>query len=337
MATVRWGILGAATIAGNQFIPAVRAAGGGELVALASRDAERGEAFARQHAIPRVYRGYAELLAAPQVDAVYIALPNNLHALWTEAAARAGKHVLCEKPLAGHAAAAREAAAACEAAGIVAMEAFVFRCHPQTLRLQAWLRDGAIGTVRTAHAAFHFLLPADRRPDNIRMRADLEGGALLDVGCYPVSWIRLVFGTEPAAASARAVWDRSSGVDTQLVGMLHFDAGRAATLSCGFDAPAGLEARVLGSAGEIVVTQPYHPRGPGATITLRRPGQPDEVHADAVDEPSFTAAIRHFQARIQGSVSPLVDVQDGVRNMETLDALRRSALDDGSTVPVRPV
>ncbi len=334
---MRWGILGAAAIAERQFIPAVRAAGGGELVALASRDAERGDAFARRHAIARVYRSYAELLAAPQVDAVYIPLPNSLHAAWTEAAARAGKHVLCEKPLAGNAAAAREAAAACEAAGVVAMEAFVFRCHPQTLRLQGWLRDGAIGAVRTAHAAFHFLLPGARRSDNIRMRADLEGGALLDVGCYPVSWLRLVFGLEPIAASARAVWDRTGGVDTQLVGMLHFDAGRAATLSCGFDAPGGLEARILGSAGEIIVTQPYHPRGPGATITLRRPGQPDEVQSDAVDEPSFTAAVRHFQARIQGDASPLVDIQDGVRNMESLDALRRSAMDDGSTVPVRSV
>ncbi len=334
---MRWGILGAATIAGNQFIPAVRAAGGGEVVALASRDAERGDAFARKHGIPQVHRGYTDLLASREVDAVYIALPNSLHATWTVAAARAGKHVFCEKPLAGNASAAREAAAACDAAAVVAMEAFVFRCHPQTLRLQAWLREGVIGTVRTAHAAFHFLLPPERRPDNIRMRADLAGGALLDVGCYPVSWIRLAFGMEPAAATARAVWDRASGVDTQLVGLLHFDAGRAATLSCGFDARSGVEARIVGTAGELIVSQPYHPRGPGATITLRRSGHPDETHTDATDEPSFTAAVRHFQSRVRNGVPALVGVHDGVRNMEALDALRRSALDDGSTVPVRPV
>jgi predicted dehydrogenase len=331
---VRWGILGAANIAAWQFIPAVRASRRGALVAVAARDAARAREFAARHGIPRAHAGYEALLADPEVDAVYIALPNALHAAWTEAAARAGKHVFCEKPFAANAPEAARAVAACEAAGVLCMEAFVYRYHPQTQRLERWLREGAIGTVRTVHAAFHFVLGGERRRTDIRMQAALAGGALMDVGCYAVNWLRLVFGEEPQQATAVAVWDPERGVDTQLVGMLHFSGGRAGTLSCGFDMPGTVATRVVGTEGEIVVSQPYHPRGQEATVALRRLGQAEEVYRDARDEPPFLAAVEHFHDCLLDGRPPRLTARDAIGNMAAIDALLRSARAGGATRPV---
>lgn len=332
---VRWGILGAANIASWQFIPAVKASQRGDLLAVAARDPVRAAAFAERQGIPRVHPDYATLLADPEIDAVYIGLPNSLHAEWTTAAARAGKHVICEKPFAIDAVQALRAVEACEDAGVIHMEAFVYRCHPQTLRVAQWLRSGAIGTVRTVHAAFHFVMTGTRRRTDIRMNAGLAGGALMDVGCYPVSWLRFVFGEEATGASAEAVWEPEQGVDSQLVGMLHFSGGRAGTLSCSFDTPATLATRIVGTGGEIVVTQPYHPRGPGATVALHRLGQAEEIHNDAADEPPFLAAVDHVHDCILDGVRPMVTARDAIGNMAAIDALLRSARAGGERAPVQ--
>ena len=332
---VRWGILGAANIASWQFIPAVKASRRGLLQAVAARDPQRAQSFGDQHGIPRVHADYAALLRDPEIDAVYIGLPNSLHAEWTAAAARAGKHVVCEKPFAANAPQALEALQACERAGVLHMEAFVYRCHPQTLRVEEWLRSGAIGAVRTVHASFHFVMSGPRRKTDIRMNAALAGGSLMDVGCYPVSWLRFVFDEEPAAATAVAVWDPEQGVDSQLVGMLHFSGGRAGTLSCGFDTPASLATRIVGTGGEIVVSQPYHPRGEGATVALHRIGQAAEVHHDAKDEPPFLAAVEHFHDCVLDGVQPMLTARDAIGNMAAIDALYRSARAGGTAQAVR--
>jgi len=332
---VRWGILGAANIASWQFVPAVAASRRGLLAAVASRDRARGEAFAAKNGVARVHASYEALLDDPAIDAVYIGLPNGLHARWTIAAAAAGKHVLCEKPWASNAAEALGSVQACERAGVVHFESFVYRCHPQTLRVGHWLREGAIGTPRTVHAAFHFVMSGDQRRTNIRMNADLVGGALMDVGCYPVSWLRFSFGEEPHAASAAAVFDPQQHVDSQLVGLLHFSGGRSGTLSGSFDLPGTLLTRILGTGGEIVVTQPYHPRGAEATVALRRLGQPEELHHDARDEPPFLAAVEHFHDRVLDGVPPLLAGRDAIGNMAAIDALLASAHAGGATLPVR--
>jgi xylose dehydrogenase (NAD/NADP) len=331
---VRWGILGAANIASWQFTPAVRASRRGVLAAVAARDLGRARAFAAGNGVERALGSYEELLADPGIDAVYIGLPNALHAPWTIRAAMARKHVLCEKPWAASAAEGLEAVRACERAGVVHAEAFVYRCHPQTLLVRRWLDGGAIGEVRGVHAAFHFVMPPERRAVDIRMRADLAGGALMDVGCYPVSWLRFVFGAEPLAATAAAVFER--GVDTHLAGMLHFAGGRAGTLSGSFDAPGTLETRIAGTGGEIVVSQPYHPRGPGATAVLRRNGAPEEVRREARDEPPFLAAVEHFHDRVLDGVPALLPGRDALGNMAAIDALLSSARAGGTTVPVIP-
>lgn len=330
---VRWGILGAANIASWQFTPAVRASRRGILAAAGARELPRAEAFAAANGVARAVQGYEAVLADPEIDAVYIGLPNALHAEWTIAAARAGKHVLCEKPWAANAAEGLAAVEACERAGVVHCEAFVYRCHPQTARLRDLIASGAIGEVRGAQGSFHFVMPPERRRVDIRMRADLAGGALMDVGCYPVSWLRLVFGAEPEAATAAAVWER--GVDSHLTGMLHFPGGRAGTLSGSFDCPGSLEARVTGTGGEIVVSQPYHPRGPGATVTLRRNRATEEVFADAADEPPFLAAVEHIHDRILDGAPPLLQGRDALGNMAAIDALLASARGGGQTVAVR--
>ncbi len=332
---VRWGILSAATIAASQFIPAVRASRRGVLEAVAARELPRAEAFARGNGIRRALAGYAELIADPEVDAVYIPLPNALHAEWTIAAARAGKHVLCEKPLASDAVEAAQAVAACERAGVVHFESFVYRYHPQTLRIARWLREGSIGEVRNVHAAFHFRMRDERRTGDIRMSVPLAGGALMDVGCYPISWLRFAFGEEPTAATAQAVFAKDGGVDTHVVGMLHFRHGRAGTFSGSFDSQTTPQARIVGTGGEIVVAQPYHPRGPGATVTLHRSGQPAEEHCDTADEPSFLAALEHFHACVLDGAQPVLTSRDAIGNMAAIDAVRRSALAGGVTEPVR--
>jgi xylose dehydrogenase (NAD/NADP) len=331
---VRWGILGTAAIAENQFIPAVRASRRGEVVAVAARDGARAAAYARRHGIPKAVAGYAELLADPDIDAVYIPLPNALHAQWTQAAAAAGKHVICEKPLAANAAEAAAAVAACTQAGVALFECFVYHYHPQTLRIAGWLREGAIGEVRTVHANFHFVLAAERRRQDIRMSAPLAGGAMMDLGCYPVSWLRFAFGTEPLAAAAQAVWDPQAGVDTQMVGMLTFPGGRAGTFDCSFDCEHVLETTIVGTAGRIVVAQPFHPRGSGATVRLLRRGQPEEFHVDARDEPAFLPAVEGFHDTVLDGAPLRVPPRDGIDNLAVLDAVRASAHGGGVLQPV---
>jgi predicted dehydrogenase len=197
--SLRIGILGAAKIAGS-FMVGAKASARAAVVAVASRDRGRAEAFARQHEIPRAY-GYADLLADREVDAVYIPLPNALHAEWSIAAARAGKHVLCEKPLAVDEAQARAMFAAADAHRVVLLEAFPYMFQPQTLEIEQQIASGAIGEVRTMFAAFGFTV-AD--PANIRLDARLAGGALMDAGCYPVSFARQVFRARPTRITAIA-------------------------------------------------------------------------------------------------------------------------------------
>jgi xylose dehydrogenase (NAD/NADP) len=331
---VRWGLIGAARIAASQFIPAVRASRRGEVRAVAARDPDRARAFAAEHAIPVVHRSYEDLLADPDVDAVYVATPNRLHAEWTIRAAAHGKHVFCEKPFASDAEEALRAVEACERAGVVHVEAFVYRYHPQTLRVRSWLAQGAIGEVRTVHAGFAFVLPEAERDRNIRTNAALAGGSLMDVGCYAVSWLRFVFGEEPEAATARAVWDVRRGVETTCTGMLHFSRDRAGTLYSSFDTPGTVATRVVGTDGEIVVTQPYHPRGPEATVTLAIRGRPPETHQLAPDAPTFLPAVEAFHEAVLDGRPLEPTARDAVGNMAAIDALLASARAGGQTVRV---
>jgi xylose dehydrogenase (NAD/NADP) len=247
--TLRIGILGAAKIAGS-FMVGAKASSRAAVVAIASRDRGRAEAFARQHDIPRAY-SYADLLAGGEVDAIYNPLPNALHAEWSIAAARAGKHVLCEKPLAASEHEAEAMFAAADANRIVLVEAFPYMFQPQTLEIEQLIASGAIGEVRTMFAAFGFTVTD---PANIRLDARLGGGALMDAGCYPVSFARQVFRARPTRVTAIARW--ASGVDQTLAAALEYPGGGIAQISCSFGTAVHRRAIIAGTTG--VIDTDYH-------------------------------------------------------------------------------
>src|SRR3954454_12975528 len=211
---IRWGILSTARIA-EKIIDGARVAEGAQIVAVGSRDLARARAFADEHGIERAYGSYEELLAS-DVDAIYVPLPNSMHVEWSVRALEAGKHVLCEKPMARDPAAVERAFDTAERAGRVLMEAFMWRFHPQTGELVRLVRDGVVGELRVVRAAFGFNLPW---LENVRWDAALEGGALMDVGCYGVSAMRLLCG-EPERVSAEQVLVQ--GVDARFAGVLRF-------------------------------------------------------------------------------------------------------------------
>ena len=246
---VRIGILGAARIA-SAFVNGARLSSQVEITAIASRDAGRAEAFARAHEIPRTL-SYEQLLAAPDIDAVYIPLANHLHASWAIAAARAGKHILCEKPLALSEDEAIAMFAAADAAGVVLLEAIPFLYQPQMHDIGRLIAAGTIGTVQSIYAAFGFTL---NNPGDFRHEAQMGGGALLDVGCYAVSLIRQITGTRPSRISAMARWHGS--VDQTLAATLEFPSGTIAQVSCSFVTGLHRFAVIAGSEG-IIETE-YH-------------------------------------------------------------------------------
>jgi len=246
---LRIGVLGAARIA-RLFVEAVRPSRKVSVSAVASRDAERAAAFARETGIARVHASYDALFADPEIDAVYVPLPNNLHATWSIRAAQAGKHVLCEKPLAASAADARAMFDAAERAGVYLVEAYPYRAQPQTLKLKQLLADGAIGRPMLVQASFGFPL-ADAA--NIRMSPDLAGGALMDAGSYPVSLVRTIAGSAPRRVSAMSHWG-PSGVDLTTLASMEFADGLLAQISCTFATARHRHAFVAGDAGSIATT-----------------------------------------------------------------------------------
>jgi predicted dehydrogenase len=311
---VRWGIVGTANIARAQFLPGLREAGDGRAVLVASRDRARAEAYAAAHGIEQGIAGYAALVESPQVDAVYVALPNALHAEWTVRALRAGKAVLCEKPLCTSAAQTRDVLEVAAGAAAPLWEAFVFPFQAQHQRLAGLLADGAIGEAAEIYSAFHFLLS---NPANIRMDAALGGGALADIGCYPVRLALELFGADPHPRALAGTGVTEAGVtgtgateagategkvEVDAAGIVAVGAGRL-LLTCGFKRSYDTFTSVLGSAGQVQLTNPFHPR-PADTLTILRPGADPVIERPTTDERSFTAAIRHIHAVLRGQTAP---------------------------------
>ena len=252
---IRWGIMGTAGIARKQFLPALREAGGIAAV-VAGRDLARAEEYAARQGIGRAVQGYQALLDDPGVDVIYLPLPNSLHAEWTIKALRAGKPVLCEKPLCGTLAETRQVLAVAQQTGTLLWEAFVFPFQAQMGQLHSMLADGVIGELREIQANFHFQLT---RPEDIRLRRDLAGGALNDVGCYPVRLAGELI-TAPHESAWAASIEGGDGVDVETQGSLGFPGGKRLLLSCGFRRADDTFGRLLGTAGQINITAPYHPR-----------------------------------------------------------------------------
>ena len=294
---VRWGIIGTANIARGAFLPALRAAGGIP-AAVAGRDLARAEQYAQANGVQRAVAGYQNLIEDGDVDALYIALPNSLHARWTISALEAGKPVLCEKPLCGVLADTERVLEVAKRTGTLLWEAFVFPFNEHLRHVRTLLDDGVIGELREIQSDFHFRVT---RPDNIRLSADLEGGALRDVGCYPVRLAQEFFGEHESAWAACE--PGGSGIDIDTWGSLGYADGRRLLLSCGMRRGYDTFSRLLGTAGQIHLSNPFHP-GPGDHVTAYPDGAEPATWTSEVSEPSFTPALRHINAVLAGAEEP---------------------------------
>ena len=312
MDPVRWGILSTAHI-NRLVIAGARKTSQVELIGVASRDLTRAQTYASEWRIPRAYGSYDELLGDPDVEAVYISLPNSLHVEWSVRALEAGKHVLCEKPLSPRPDEVEAAFDAADRAGLLLSEAFMYRHNPQTIRLQQLVGDGAIGELRLVRSVFSYSLYDTA---NIRLRADLEGGALLDVGCYCVSGSRL-FGGEPERATGEA-WYGPTGTDWVFAGTLRFPENVIAVFHCGTALVDQDELEVVGSEGSLFVDDPWHCRSP--LIELRRDGDVERIEIEPAD--SYQLELENLSAAIRGEGELLLGRHDAVGQARALAALR---------------
>ena len=316
---LRFGVLSTARIGLGQFIPAAKVSAKGEVVALASREETRAAEAARSLGIARSYGSYEALLADPDVDAIYISLPNRLHREWTLRCAAAGKHVLCEKPVAQRTEVAQEMTDACRRAGVVLMEAFMYRHHPQQQRVQALLAEGVIGDPKLIRASFCFYM---RNPQgNIRVNQQLEGGALMDVGCYTVNVSRLLFQAEPIEVTAFQLVPPQFGVDTTFTALLRFPGERLAVLDSSFDIGSGGQYEVSGPEGSIRIDRAFTPGDADVTVHIAAKGHQDETIA-GINQ--YALEIDHFVDSVRaGRLLP--PAEDGVANTRVIEALYRSA------------
>jgi D-xylose 1-dehydrogenase (NADP+, D-xylono-1,5-lactone-forming) len=318
---VRWGVLGAARIAREQVIPAIRRSGCGEVVAVSSASG-RARSYADELGLPRAYDSHEALLADPDVDAVYVALPNSLHAHWIVRAARAGKHVLCEKPLVLDGRELEEVERAVTAADVQLTEAFMYRHHLQLARLQELLRGGAVGDLVAMHARLHFPLPRTADPD-IRLRPDMGGGSLLDLGCYPVDLFGALAGRDPDDVGAVAVREEPGGVDIRTAAVLRY-GDVVATLDCSFDAPMTNTATVVGSRGLVTLPDVFRSDLTGGlgTLVVERDGSTERIE---VESDQYAEQVRAFTASLQDRTAAAADAELSRRTVRTLERIARAA------------
>ncbi len=313
--TVKWGILSTADI-NRKLIPGAHASEKVELVAVASRDQARADAYAQEWGIPRAYGSYEALLADPEIEAVYISLPNTLHCEWSIKAVEAGKHVLCEKPLTRHPDDAAAAFDAADRAGRLLSEAFMYRHNPQTKRLKELVAEGAIGELRLVRSTFSYGL---YDVGNIRLRTELEGGALMDVGCYNVSGSRLLAG-EPERVWGEA-WYGPSGTDWVFTGTMRFPGDVIATFDCGTALAGRDELEAIGSEGSLFLDDPWHCVNP--VIELRRDEGVERIEVERQD--SYRLELENVSDAIRGSADLLLGREDALGQARVLEALNRSA------------
>jgi xylose dehydrogenase (NAD/NADP) len=317
--TVGWGILSSARIGRSALIPAMAAAKNARLVALGTPHADRVEESASRHGY-RVLPDYAAVLADPEVDAVYNPLPNGMHAEWSIRALEAGKHVLCEKPIAVRPEEVAAMIAAAETAGRWLMEAFMYRFHPQLPLAKETLDSGRVGPLRLIRAAFTF--NSAPNPENPRFQRDQGPGALLDVGCYCVNAIRFFSGGPPIAATAWASWHPESEGDLTTTGLLEYDS-HAGLFDCSFEAAGRSGIELVGSLGRIEIPRPWLPGTDPAVVRVHDRNGIEELKTRGVDQ--YRLMVEHFNDCILKNHPPVRPPQDALENMRVLEAIRRSA------------
>jgi predicted dehydrogenase len=313
--SVQWGILSTARI-NTKFLAGARLSDKLEVVAVASRTPQNARQYASDQGIARAYGSYQELLDDPELEAVYISLPNSLHLEWTEKALQAGKHVLCEKPLGRRAADVEAIFDVAARADRLLMEAFMYRHHPQTARVTELVASGTIGDLKLVRGAFSFRLEGD---GDVRLSSELGGGALMDVGCYCVNAARLLAG-EPEAASGHQTLG-GDGVDVAFMGSMRFAEDRLAHFDAGIDLAARDELEVVGDRASLFLDDPWHCREP--VIELRAEGGVQRIEVDPVDP--YLLEAENFSAAIRGDAAPLLGRADAVGQARAIEALYDSA------------
>ena len=335
--TVRWGILSTADIGVRKVIPGIEKAARSEVAAIASRDVDTARSVAARLGIPRAHGSYEALLEDPDVDAVYIPLPNHLHADWTIAALRAGKHVLCEKPLAMTASDAQRMVDVAHESGRHLMEAFMYRHHPTWVAAMDLLQSGRIGRLTAVQSWFSYF---NDDPANIRNILDFGGGALFDIGCYSVNLSRMVFGGEPSRVQASLRRDPVMGIDVLTSGILDFDEG-IASFTCSMRSESDQRVDIYGTTGRITIQIPFNiPPDRPTRVFLTAGGEPPVAPAiEVVEFPTadpYTAEAEHFAtAVLDGGPTP-VPPEDAVANLRVIEAIFAVAERGPAGAPLTP-
>lgn len=318
MKKIRWGILGVAKIATTKVIPAMQRSANVEIAAIASRDLSKARAAAAELGIPQAYGSYEELLADPSIDAIYNPLPNHLHVPWSIRAAEAGKHVLCEKPIALSVAETRDLIAARDKAQVKIGEAFMARTHPQWLRAAEIVRSGRIGELRVVSGYFSYF---NRDPKNVRNIAEIGGGAIMDIGCYPITLSRMIFAAEPLRV--RAFLDRDPQFKTDRLAsvILEYPQGHA-SFTCSTQLVPYQRMHIFGATGHIEIEIPFN----------APPDQPTRIFVDDVAEEfpvcdQYTIQGELFSRAILENTEVPVPLEDALKNMIVIEAIFRSAVD----------
>jgi D-xylose 1-dehydrogenase (NADP+, D-xylono-1,5-lactone-forming) len=343
MAKLRWGILSTARIA-DQLVRAIHLSSNSELVAVASRDLKRAQEWAQKRDVPRTFGSYEEMLASDAIDAVYLPLPNSLHAQWSLRAAQHHKHVLCEKPLASNAAEVAEMLRTAKSNGVKLMEAFMYRFHPQWQVVRRMLDEDAIGQVTLIRGTFDFYLG---NLADIRLSKELAGGSLMDVGCYPVNAARMLMDAEPVAVQASAVWGRSpaqvvvpmsrastastsgtsasvsDSVDVSFVGALEFANGALAAIDSSFRAENHQWVGISGTKGHIGVLKPFRMGEESTTILLDHDGKGETLAVPGANE--YHLMVEHFADAVLNDQPLAYPPEDSLRQIRVMDALYESA------------
>ncbi len=318
---VNWGVLGCASIAINRVIPGMANARLTTLGAVASRTLSKAEAVAAQFDVPKAYGSYEALLADPEIEAVYIPLPNGFHAEWSIKAMRAGKHVLCEKPLAMDAAEAREIQAVRDETGMFCIEAFAYRFNPVVAKAFEIARSGVLGDLRFIHTVSNYLMAKPYDPANVRLRAKIGGGALYDMGCYAVNAQRMLAGREPLMVSAMMQWSAEFDVDMAGTAMLDFGGGLRGTIQWGFTAPGG-PFSVIGERGRLTGTYGWGPPEGKPAMVLMTGGKAEEIFVGRAND--HTGEVQDLSEAVRGVHEPVYVWEPLDANMRVIDACYRS-------------
>ncbi len=326
MSALRWGILSTADIARTKVIPGMRRAARTEVTAIASRDGARARQVAAELSIPTAHDSYEALLADPTVDAVYIPLPNHLHAEWTLAAARAGKHVLCEKPLAMTSADARRIVEGCRAAGVHLMEGFMYRHHPSWIAVREMVAAGRIGRLTAVQSWFSYY---NDDAANIRNIREVGGGALYDVGCYCVNLSRMLFGSEPTRVQAALTRDPTGGTDILTSGLLEFDGG-VGTFTCSTRAEDDQRVHIYGTKGRISIGIPFNipPDRPTEVLVTAGGDPPVAPDTETLTFPAadpYAAEFERFAELVLDGAPPTVPSTDPIANLEVMERIFAAA------------